>query len=127
MKGRRKEMIREELHALLNKAFHEQEVYEQVIHSEYGMTELLSQAYATDGKHFQPPPWMRVFTRDLYDPLTLLPPDRSGGINVIDLVNLWSCSFIATGDVGKGHGDGSFEVTGRFDQAEVRGCNLMVM
>lgn len=167
MKGRRKEMIREELHAILKEAFFAQkmqgkEVSKQkhraqekpgqqvrnwqdteehipekkatgnedtgkVIHSEYGMTELLSQAYAKDGRHFRPPPWMRVLTRDPYDPLTLLPPGRSGGINVIDLANLWSCSFIATGDVGKAHGDGSFEVTGRFDHAEVRGCNLMVM
>jgi len=122
MKGRREEMIREELHAILKGAFLTHE-----IHSEYGMTELLSQAYAKDGKRFHPPPWMRVVTRDLYDPLTLLPPGRSGGINVIDLANLWSCSFIAAGDVGRVHTDGSFEVTGRFDQAEVRGCNLMVV
>ncbi|SRR6056297_1491052 len=122
MKGRRKEMIREELHAVLKQAFNTQE-----IHSEYGMTELLSQSYAKDGKHFHPPPWMRVFTRDLYDPLTLLPQGRSGGINVIDLANLWSCSFIATGDVGRVHPDGIFEISGRFDQAEVRGCNLMVV
>ncbi|MDF1571687.1 MAG: acyltransferase [Bacteroidales bacterium] len=122
MKGRRREMIREELHAVLKAAFNQQH-----IHSEYGMTELLSQAYAKDGRHFHPPPWMRVITRDLYDPLTLLPPVRSGGINVIDLANRWSCSFIATGDVGRVHANGSFEVTGRFEQAEVRGCNLMVV
>lgn len=147
MKGRRREMIREELHAILKEAFFSQEVLDskvpgthtpgkktpgkgtssREIHSEYGMTELLSQAYATDGQRFRPPPWMRVVTRDLYDPLTLLPQGRSGGINVIDLANRWSCSFLATGDVGKVHPDGSFEITGRFDQAEVRGCNLMVV
>jgi hypothetical protein len=147
MKGRRKEMIRDELHAVLQTAFYGQdvpgqaiaegnapgrkvaahEITRQEIHSEYGMTELLSQAYAWDGKCFHPPPWMRVVTRDLYDPLSLMPTGRSGGINVIDLANRWSCSFIATGDVGKVHADGSFEVTGRFDQAEVRGCNLMVV
>lgn len=122
MKGRRKEMIREELHAILRNAFSTKE-----IHSEYGMTELLSQAYAKDGKCFRPPPWMRVITRDLYDPLALMPPARSGGINIIDLANMYSCSFIATGDVGLVYHDGAFEITGRFDQAEVRGCNLMVV
>jgi len=122
MKGRRKEMIREELHGILKNAFRKTD-----IHSEYGMTELLSQAYAPKNGIFFPPPWMKVVTRDLYDPQTTLPPGRSGGINIIDLANIWSCSFIATGDVGRVTSDGSFQVTGRFDQAEVRGCNLMVV
>ncbi len=121
MKGRRKEMIREELHSALGKAFSK-----NAIHSEYGMTELLSQAYSTGKGVYTPPPWMKVLTRDLYDPNALLPPGRSGGINIIDLANRWSCSFIATADVGKAYKDGSFEITGRFDQAEIRGCNLMV-
>lgn len=122
MKGRRKEMVREELHKKLREAFQT-----AAIHSEYGMTELLSQAYSKNGHLFNPPPWMKVLVRDLYDPMTLLPEGRSGGINIIDLANLYSCSFIATGDVGKTFSDDSFEITGRFDQAEVRGCNLMVV
>lgn len=122
MKGRRREMIREELHTTLKKAFSM-----KTIHSEYGMTELLSQAYSKGDGRFTCPPWMKVWTRDPYDPLTLMPPGRSGGINIIDLANTWSCSFIATGDTGRVFSDGSFEITGRFDQAEVRGCNLMVL
>ena len=121
MKGRRGEMIREELHASLKAAFRVKE-----IHSEYGMTEMLSQAYAGRSGKFVPPPWMKVFTRELYDPLTLTPPARAGGINIIDLANLYSCSFIATGDTGKVMEDGSFEITGRSDHSEIRGCNLMV-
>lgn len=122
MKGRRKEMIREELHAVLGNAFGK-----KTIHSEYGMTELLSQAYSAGKGIFTPPPWMKVLTRDLYDPKNLLPPGRSGGINIIDLANKWSCSFLAAADVGRTYQDGSFQITGRFDQAEIRGCNLMVV
>ncbi len=121
MKGRRREMIRSELHALLTDAFGVDQ-----IHSEYGMTELLSQAYSGGNGIFRSPPWMSVLIRDPNDPFTLLERERPGGINIIDLANLFSCSFIATGDLGRKHPDGSFEVEGRFDQAEVRGCNLLV-
>jgi phenylacetate-coenzyme A ligase PaaK-like adenylate-forming protein len=122
MKGRRKEMVREELHHALQTAFNV-----RTVHSEYGMTELLSQAYSTGSGKFNTPPWMKVLVRDLYDPFTLLPAGRSGGINIIDLANLYSCSFIATEDTGKVMEDGSFEITGRSDHSEVRGCNLMVV
>jgi phenylacetate-coenzyme A ligase PaaK-like adenylate-forming protein len=121
MKGRRTEMIRSELHETLRSAFGL-----ETIHSEYGMTELLSQAYSRGDGLFHCPPWMKVLVRDPNDPLTLLPPGQTGGINVIDLANLNSCSFIATGDLGKTHEDGSFEVLGRFDHSDVRGCNLLV-
>lgn len=122
MKGRRKELIREELHRILKMAFGLEH-----IHSEYGMTELLSQAYALGDNRFYPPPWMKVVMRDMYDPFSLLPEEQTGGINIVDLANIYSCSFIASSDLGKVHKDGSFEVRGRFDQADVRGCNLMVM
>ncbi len=122
MKGRRKEMIRSELHHLLKKAFEVEE-----IHSEYGMTELLSQAYSTGKGFFECPPWMKVMTRDTEDPLTFQKIGKTGGINVIDLANIHSCSFIATQDLGKLYGDGSFEVLGRFDHSDIRGCNLMVI
>ncbi len=122
MKGRRREVVREELHRTLMEAFKV-----PCIHSEYGMTELLSQAYAGATGKFISPPWMKVFIRDLYDPLTILPPGRSGGVNIIDLANLYSCSFIATGDTGRVPEDGSFEITGRSDHSDIRGCNLMVM
>jgi phenylacetate-coenzyme A ligase PaaK-like adenylate-forming protein len=121
MKGHRKEMIREELHSILKNAFGLKS-----IHSEYGMTELLSQAYSIGNESFIPPPWMKVLIRDIYDPLTILPTNQSGGINIIDLANIYSCSFIATGDLGKVNEDGFFEVAGRHDKSEVRGCNLMV-
>lgn len=124
MKGRRREMIRSELHGILCNAFGTRS-----IHSEYGMTELLSQAYSSGAGLFRCPPWMRVVIRDPNDPLTILrrsPGTISGGINIIDLANLYSCSFIATGDLGVLYPDGSFEVRGRFDHADVRGCNLMV-
>jgi len=121
MKGRRKEMIREELHEILMKKF-------QVasIHSEYGMTELLSQAYSQGNGVFRCSPWMRVLTRETNDPLSITSAGRSGGINMIDLANMNSCAFIATQDTGKCYDDGTFEITGRFDYAETRGCNLMV-
>jgi len=121
MKGRRKEMIRSELHEKLKTAFGQ-----ETIHSEYGMTELLSQAYSRGNGLFRCPPWMKILVRDPNDPLTLLPAGQNGGLNVIDLANLNSCSFIATGDLGRVHGDGSFEVLGRFDHSDIRGCNLLV-
>ncbi len=120
MKGRRKEMIREELHQTLCKGFGV-----NAIHSEYGMTELLSQAYSKGDGIFNCPPWMRIITRDTNDPMSLL-DDRAGGVNVIDLANINSCSFIATQDLGKVYNDGSFEILGRFDNADIRGCNLLV-
>lgn len=122
MKGRRKEMIREELHQVLQSHFHT-----QTIHSEYGMTELLSQAYATTKGLYQAPPWMRVLTRDTSDPLKIIGHEKTGGINIIDLANQDSCAFLATEDLGKTHTNGTFEVLGRFDTAEIRGCNLMAL
>lgn len=121
MKGRRKEMIREELHHDLCKGFGVDK-----IHSEYGMTELLSQAYSKGDGIFNCPPWMRIITRDTNDPLSLTGVNRTGGINVIDLANINSCSFIATQDLGRVAPDGSFEVLGRFDHSDIRGCNLLV-
>jgi phenylacetate-coenzyme A ligase PaaK-like adenylate-forming protein len=122
MKGRKREMVREELHGLLTEAFGV-----KVIHSEYGMTELLSQAYSRGNGLFHCPPWMKVLARDANDPLELLPAGKSGGLNVIDLANLHSCSFLATQDLCTVHAGGSFEVLGRFDDSDVRGCNLMVV
>ncbi|PTR01031.1 acyl-protein synthetase LuxE [Mucilaginibacter yixingensis] len=121
MKGRRKEMIREELHTILCHGFGV-----PAIHSEYGMTELLSQAYSKGNGIFECPPWMRVLTRDTNDPLSLTRAGQTGGINVIDLANINSCCFIATQDLGKIQPDGSFEVLGRFDNSDIRGCNLLV-
>ncbi|WNW01197.1 acyl transferase [Tenacibaculum sp. HL-MS23] len=122
MKGRRKELVRHELHAILSKGFGVKK-----IHSEYGMTELLSQGYSKGNGIFNCPPWMRFLTRDTEDSLTILPKEKSGGINVIDLANYNSCSFIATQDLGKIHTDNSFEIIGRFDNSDIRGCNLMVL
>ncbi len=121
MKGRRKELVREELHGILCNAFHINS-----IHSEYGMTELLSQAWSKGDGIFHCPPWMKVLIRDVNDPLSLIGDGKTGGINVIDLANINSCSFIATQDLGTSYADGSFEVQGRFDDSDVRGCNLMV-
>ncbi|MGY5352085.1 LuxE/PaaK family acyltransferase [Wenyingzhuangia sp. IMCC45533] len=121
MKGKRKEMIREELHTELKQGFGVAN-----IHSEYGMTELLSQAYFTDTQRFQCPPWMKILIRDTEDALSLLPNGKSGGINVIDLANINSCSFIATQDLGKVYNNGTFDVLGRFDNSDVRGCNLLI-
>lgn len=121
MKGKRKEMVREELHELLQNGFGV-----DAIHSEYGMTELLSQAYSDGIGIFACPPWMKIYLRDTNDPLSLLSNNRTGGINVIDLANINSCSFIATQDLGRLLPDGSFEVLGRFDNADIRGCNLLV-
>ncbi|MDH5827167.1 acyl transferase [Sphingobacterium sp. SG20118] len=121
MKGKRKEMIREEVHELLCNSF-------QVpgIHSEYGMTELLSQGYSYSDGIFKHPSWMKILIRETNDPLTLAANKKTGAINVIDLANRYSCSFIATQDLGKIYEDGSFEVLGRFDQSDIRGCNLLV-
>ncbi|HEY4323573.1 MAG TPA: acyl transferase [Mucilaginibacter sp.] len=121
MKGRRKEMIREELHNNLCRGFGV-----KTIHSEYGMTELLSQAYSKGNGIFNCPPWMKIITRDTNDPLSILNNDKAGGINIIDLANINSCSFIATQDLGKVFADNSFEVLGRFDNSDIRGCNLLV-
>ena len=122
MKGRRKELIKSELHAILKKGFGVDK-----IHSEYGMTELLSQAYSKGNGFFSTPPWMKVLIRDPEDALTILGEKKSGGLNIIDLANINSCAFIATQDLGKIHENGTFEVLGRFDQSDIRGCNLMVL
>ena len=122
MKGRRKEMIREELHEILTKGFGV-----KAIHSEYGMTELLSQAYSLGNGIFECPSWMQIYIRDTEDALTYISNGKTGGINVIDLANINSCSFIATQDLGKKYDNSSFEVLGRFDNSDIRGCNLMVL
>jgi len=121
MKGRRNELIREELHDRLCKGFGVKH-----IHSEYGMTELLSQAWSQGEGLFRCPPWMNVLIRDANDPFSYSENGRTGGINVIDLANLYSCSFIATDDLGRKQNDGTFEVLGRFDASDVRGCSLMI-
>ncbi|WP_456440238.1 LuxE/PaaK family acyltransferase [Psychroserpens sp.] len=122
MKGRRKELVRAELHSILKQGFGVSN-----IHSEYGMTELLSQAYSKGSGRFECPSWMRVITRDPEDALALQQAQKTGGINVIDLANVNSCSFIATQDLGRVSKDGSFEIIGRFDSSDIRGCNLMVL
>ena len=121
MKGRRKEMIREEIHAFLQK-----QLNVASIHSEYGMTELLSQGYSSGEGIFKTVPWMKILVRDETDPLSITEKGR-GLINVIDLANVYSCSFIATDDAGKIHDDGSFEVLGRRDNSDIRGCSLMAL
>ena len=121
MKGRSKEIIREELHHILKKSFKVKH-----IHSEYGMTELLSQAYLTSGNTYKSQPWMKILVRDIDDPLNVRFTGK-GAINIIDLANLFSCSFIATSDLGEVFEDGSFKISGRLDNSELRGCNLMVM
>ena len=118
MKGRKEELTRDELHQRLKKAFHL-----QAIHSEYGMTELLSQAYSAGSGRFHAPPWMKVLIRDIQDPFSLLPTGKTGALNIIDLANIHSCSFIETQDIGKLHPDGSFEVLGRTDSSDIRGCS----
>lgn len=122
MKGRRKELIRAELHDKLKAGFGVND-----IHSEYGMTELLSQAYSKGHGIFNTPNWMKILTRDTEDALSIQSTGRTGGINVIDLANINSCSFIATQDLGRVHKDNSFEIIGRFDTSDIRGCNLMVL
>lgn len=121
MKGRRKEMVREELHSLLCKGFGVEN-----IHSEYGMTECLSQAYSKGKGLYHCPPWMKVLTRDIYDPFSQVKSGETGGVNIIDLANIYSCSFIETQDLGKVYENGTFEILGRFDSSDIRGCNLMV-
>jgi phenylacetate-coenzyme A ligase PaaK-like adenylate-forming protein len=122
MKGKRKEMVRDELHQQLMEGFGIDQVF-----SEYGMTELLSQAYSKGHGVFYTPPWMKILIRDTNDPLSILPEGQSGGINVIDLANIYSCSFIETQDLGRSHSDGSFEILGRFDNSDIRGCNLLIV
>ena len=122
MKGRRKELVRSELHTILQKGFGV-----KTIHSEYGMTELLSQAYSNGNGVFKSPKWMKVLTRDTEDALTIQSQGKTGGINIIDLANVNSCSFIATQDLGRVLPDNSFEVIGRFDNSDIRGCNLIVL
>ena len=122
MKGKRKELIREELHEILCLGFGVSQ-----IHSEYGMTELLSQAYSFGDGVFDCPPWMQILIRDTEDALQYIADGKSGGINVIDLANINSCSFIATQDLGKKNPNATFEVLGRFDMSDIRGCNLMVL
>jgi len=121
MKGRRKEIIRDELHSELCSL-----LGVDSIHSEYGMTELFSQAYSQGNGRFHCPPWMRVRIRELDDPFSYAAEGRTGGINITDLANFHSCSFISTQDLGRDLGQGVFEVMGRFDDADVRGCNLMI-
>jgi phenylacetate-coenzyme A ligase PaaK-like adenylate-forming protein len=122
MKGRRKELVREELHVTLQNGFGVSK-----IHSEYGMTELLSQGYSKGNGVFASPPWMKILTRDTEDALTINALGKNGGINVIDLANYNSCSFIATQDLGKVHENETFEIIGRFDNSDIRGCNLLVL
>ena len=122
MKGRKEEMIRAQVHQVLKDAWGIKQV-----HSEYGMTELLSQAYAVEDGIFHGPEWMQVLIRDTEDPKSYLAAGSTGGINVIDLANIYSCSFIATQDLGKSYANGGFEVLGRFDHSDIRGCNLMVV
>ena len=122
MKGKRKELIREELHKQLKNGFGVEN-----IHSEYGMTELLSQAYSKGNGVFNCPNWMKVLTRDTEDALSINTFEKAGGNNIIDLANINSCSFIATQDLGFVNRDGAFEIVGRFDNSDIRGCNLMVL
>lgn len=122
MKGKRPEITRKELHQVLKKSFGV-----EAIHSEYGMTELLSQAYSMGDGLFSTPPWMKILIRDTNDPLSFAGHNSSGGINVIDLANIDSCSFIATQDIGRKTGDNCFEISGRFDFSDLRGCNLLAV
>ncbi|NSW45668.1 MAG: acyl transferase [Bacteroidales bacterium] len=121
MKGKRPEMVRQELHTFLIKALNVTN-----IHSEYGMTELLSQAYSKREGLFRTPPWMKVLIRDVYNPLNIGLVERNGGINIIDLANIYSCAFIETEDMGMVHTDGSFEVIGRMENTINRGCNMLI-
>jgi hypothetical protein len=121
MKGKRKELLRTELHEILCAGFGVSS-----IHSEYGMTELLSQAYSKGNGIFYCPPWMKVAVRDTNDPLSFLGYEQTGGINITDFANIHSCCFLASQDLGKTYQDGSFEILGRFDNSDIRGCNLLV-
>ena len=122
MKGRRREMIRGEVHKILTRRLGVRQ-----IHSEYGMTELMSQAYSKGEGRFRTPPWMKVMIRDTDDPLSLTATGKTGGVNVVDLANIDSCAFIETQDLGRWHENGEFEIMGRFDNSDIRGCNLMVI
>ena len=126
MKGKRKEIVREELHAILCKGFGV-----NAVHSEFGMTELLSQAYSKGKGIFYCPPWMKILIRDTNDPFAFLPVNKTGGINVIDLANINSCCFIQTQDIGKiipsSNEKNQFEVLGRIDYSDVRGCSLLTV
>jgi len=121
MKGKRKEMLKEELHVHFNDKFKVTS-----IHSEYGMTELLSQGYSKKEGVFECVPWMKILVRDMNDPFAYKPQNKTGGINVIDLANIDSCSFIETKDLGRMLSPKSFEILGRFDNSDLRGCNLMI-
>jgi hypothetical protein len=121
MKGRRKELTRTELHRMLQKAFSVEKV-----HSEYGMTELFSQAYTKGGTIYYPSRTMKVFATEINDPFCLVEPGKTGVLNVVDLANIDTCSFIQTEDIARVFADGSFEMLGRLDAAELRGCNLMI-
>lgn len=121
MKGRRKEIIRQELHSILK-----EKLNIEYIHSEYGMTELLSQAWSAGEGIFSTPPWMKVIIRDPLDPMSVVGFGRTGGVNIIDLANIYSCSFIETSDLGVMSDDGTFEIRGRFDTSDIRGCNLLI-
>ena len=116
-----KELLKEEIHQLLQEAF-----LTKNIHSEYGMTELLSQAYSKGENIFKSPPWMKIIIRDVNDPLSIMGDNKKGGINVIDLANIYSCPFVATQDLGSTFEDGTFSVLGRFSNADLRGCNLLI-
>jgi len=121
MKGRREELTREEVHTILIKAFNL-----KMIHSEYGMTELLSQGYSKGSGIFEVPKWMKILKRDIYDPMNVSATQGRGGLNVIDLANIYSCAFIATQDLVNIKSESEFEVLGRLDNSDIRGCNLMV-
>ncbi len=121
MKGRRKELIRDELHGVLKNSFHLDQ-----IHSEYGMCELFTQAYAPQSGVFRFPNWAKILVRDINDPFIYLPAGHTGGINIIDLANVDSCAFIETKDLGKAGDNGAFEILGRFDNSDIRGCNLLI-
>jgi phenylacetate-coenzyme A ligase PaaK-like adenylate-forming protein len=121
MKGTRKEMVKTEVHQILKERFNVEQ-----IHSEYGMTELLTQAYSKGDGLYTCPPWMKVMIRDVYDPFGYVAEGNSGGINIIDLANIYSCSFIETKDLGRKNKSGEFEILGRFDDSDIRGCNLLI-
>ncbi len=121
MKGRRKELTKQELHTILN-----EKLNPAILCSEYGMTELLSQAYSFGPTNFKTPNWMKVMVREVDDPFSYEVMGKTGGINIVDLANIYSCSFVATQDLGKVYEDGTFDILGRFDHSDIRGCNLLV-
>ena len=121
MKGTRKELLKEEVHNILKNSFKLKN-----IHSEYGMTELLSQCYSNGNNIFQSPPWMKILIRDVNDPLSIIENNKRGGINIIDLANIYSCPFIATQDLGIAFENNCFSIIGRFSNSDIRGCNLLL-